>query len=30
MTMTILDDSISGDSTAHTARAIPGRGWEVS
>jgi hypothetical protein len=30
MALTILDDLMSSDRTAHTARAIPGKGWEVS
>jgi hypothetical protein len=32
MTLTILDDIISSDRTAHSARVLPGetRGWEVS
>lgn len=30
MTLTILNDSMSSDRTAHTARAVPGKGWEVS
>jgi hypothetical protein len=30
MALTILDDIISSDRTAHTARAVPGRDWEVS
>ena len=32
MALTILDDSISSDRTAHTARVVPSenRGWEVS
>jgi hypothetical protein len=30
MALTILDDSISSDRTAHTARAVPDRDWEVS
>lgn len=32
MTLTLHDDSISGDHTAHTGRLVPGyeRAWEVS
>jgi hypothetical protein len=32
MALTILDDIITSDRTAHSARAMPGatRGWEVS
>ena len=30
MALTILDDTISSDRTTHTARAVPGKGWEVS
>ena len=32
MALTILDDSMSGDRTAHSARLMPGRAhlWEVS
>ena len=32
MALTILDDTISSDHSAHTARAVPGTGhlWEVS
>lgn len=30
MALSILDEIISSDRTAHTAHAVPGKGWEVS